>query len=448
MYVSTLCAVVFRVMIAMVPVVAPALAFAAVFPDTIFINGFEPCTGVQCAQVACPGGGTTSISGTVYMPNGTLPLPNVRVYVPNETLAPVPAPPVHARCDEVSSGNPIAMTVSAANGTFTLSNVPAGVNFTAVIQAGKWRRQIPVPSFPACTNTALAATQTRLPRSLEDGDIPRIAIATGSADSLECVMRKTGVVDSEFGVGGSAASIQLYNSNGTSHFDSAHGGAAFGPATTGLWGSEAMLSAHDDVLLACEGSPLSTSKPATALQAMKDYADAGGRVYMGHWQNYWLQANAASWVNLATWNNGLPSPANPITATVDTSHPQGAVLSAWLTAANATATPGVIIVEQPKHTLISIDEDIARRRLYNDNVDGVASVQLFSSTLPVEATPSAQKGRLIFSDMHPALGDSSQPSSAFPSGGCTTPVTTIKPQDAALLYAIFDLERCVDSSRE
>lgn len=303
-----------------------------------------------------------------------------------------------------------------------------------------------VPSFPACTNAALATPQTRLPRTLEDGDIPRIAIATGESDSIECLMRKTGVADSEFGIGGSAAPIQLYTSSGASHFDSAHGGAVFGVASAGLWASETLLSAHDDLLLACDGNQL--LKPQSALDAMKDYADAGGRVYMGHYQNYWLQANAASWMGLANWNNNLPFPNGPLSANVDVSHPQGAILSAWLTAANATATPGMITLTGPRHTLVSIDEGIARRRLYNDDVDGVPSVQLFSTTLPVEAAPSAQKSRLIFSDMHPSAPDSSASGSAFPSSGCLSPVTTITPQDAVLLYAVFDLERCVDSSRE
>jgi hypothetical protein len=54
----------------------------------------------------------------------------------------------------------------------------------------------------------------------------------------------------------------------------------------------------------------------------------------------------------------------------------------------------------------------------------------------------------VFTDMHAYVGDTSGSSIAFPSGGCTTVLTSLSPQETALIYATFDLARCVGSTRE
>src|SRR4051812_41335907 len=93
---------------------------------------------------SCPAGTSTTVSGTVYAPNGVDPLPNVLVYIPatspgallSGVSGPVPgqAPP----------GNPRFGTLTATDGTFKLSNLPVEANIPVVIQSGKWRRQLVV----------------------------------------------------------------------------------------------------------------------------------------------------------------------------------------------------------------------------------------------------------------------------------------------------------------
>lgn len=82
----------------------------------------QTCTGLCLQQTTCSGNATTTITGTVYAPNGNDPLPNVTVYIPNDVVQPftpgVSCPVVGAP----PSGSPLIGTTSAVDGTFTLPN--------------------------------------------------------------------------------------------------------------------------------------------------------------------------------------------------------------------------------------------------------------------------------------------------------------------------------------
>src|SRR5262249_54518958 len=82
------------------------------------------CTGLRCSQQACSSGDTT-VTGTVFAPNGKLALYNAIVYVPNATPAPLTK---GASCDPCGAvtGDPIVSAISDATGTFVLHNVPVG----------------------------------------------------------------------------------------------------------------------------------------------------------------------------------------------------------------------------------------------------------------------------------------------------------------------------------
>jgi hypothetical protein len=78
--------------------------------------------------------------------------------------------------------------VTDTSGNFTLFNVPDGDKIPLVVQIGKWRKEIIVPTITQCS-TSNSAGNISLPKNLTDGlyaSMPNIAVSTGGADTLEC----------------------------------------------------------------------------------------------------------------------------------------------------------------------------------------------------------------------------------------------------------------------
>lgn len=398
------------------------------------------------AATDCPPGQVTTVHGVVTAPNGTLPIPNATVFVPNGPVGSLPAGATCAKCGTILGATPLVRTTTGTTGAFSLTGVPPGTNVPLVIQIGKWRRQVVLPNVPACTDTAVAASLTRLPRTRSEGDIPSIAVSTGNAGSLECLLRKVGIADSEFDTPPSAARVHLFTGNGTDQFDAGVANGRAFAASTSLWSAKSSLEPYDMVLLSCEGAQNANTKPASALQAMKDYADEGGRVYAEHWQNYWLAAGPSPWPSIVTFNTGLADPGT-FTADVDTSPGRNATFADWLVATQASTTRGKIDIVGGKQTAVGIDSTRATRMIYrNAPVGGQPSIQYATFTTPAEQPESDRCGRVVFSDMHASPGDRSSSTLTFPSGGCTTGVASLTPQEKALVFALFDLGSCVGTA--
>ena len=75
----------------------------------------------------------------------------------------------------------------------------------------------------------------------------------------------------------------------------ADGSAVTGTST--LWGSATSMKAYDIMLMSCEGNDNSGAGAAsTAMrQAVKEFADAGGRMFGSHWHNAWVFEGPAPW---------------------------------------------------------------------------------------------------------------------------------------------------------
>ncbi len=309
-------------------------AFDAGGPDAAVVDSAPPCVGLECQQVTCDGGATTQVSGTVLDPALKNPVYNAIVYVPNGPLAAIKHGPSCDRCADAPSGSPLTITTTGADGKFTLTNMPVGVDIPLVIQIGKWRRATKV-TVAACSDNALPQTLTRLPKNSAEGDLPQMAIAMGACDPLECLLRKIGIDDSEFTPSNGNGHVHLYQGTGAGNSQS--GGNGTQPSTD-LWGSK--LGAYDVVLNACECSQPDPNNKVP-VSTVRDYANQGGRVYASHYQSHWIQQGAAPFPATATWNgNGNVVANNPVT--VNQAYDKQKALASWLLATGASGMKGQI----------------------------------------------------------------------------------------------------------
>jgi hypothetical protein len=395
------------------------------------------CVMGNCKQASCEVGKKTIVKGRVFDPAGKVPLYNVVVYVPNAPLDPIATGPSCDRCESPVSGKPIASALTDTRGDFVLENVPAGSDIPLVLQVGKWRREVKLATVAGCAETSIDDPDLlRLPRNREEGHIPRIAVATGEADKLECLLRKMGISDSEFTPEAGPGRVNFYaGRGGTAAFaPTLNGGAAFTPVIP-FWGDGANLNRYDIIILSCEGGPNPVDKTPAARQAMLEYANKGGRIFASHWHNVWLQHGPEPWPKVAEFAS-YPDLVNPFTADVDTSFPKGAALADWLVNVAAQAA-GHLVITEGQHTVQAVNAQYSRRWIHSAATTP-PSVQYLTFNTPVETAAASQCGRVVFTDIHVSSGDES--GEPFPSG-CKT--MDLSPQEKALEFMLFDLSSCI-----
>jgi hypothetical protein len=413
----------------------------------------DACIGLECQVVDCARENkpVTTLTGTVYAPNGTLPLFGVNVYVPRDPPAPFTEGAQCSRCSDELSGSPIARVQTDDAGRFRLENVPAGDNIPLVITTGKWRRQITIPRVESCTEAALPDVETRLPRTKAEGDIPKIAITTGNADTLECLVRKLGIDDTEIGKGGDPSRIHLYAGNGVASFQGGFpGGAGNITSATPFWADSANLKPYDVVILSCEGAQNAGTKPQAALDAMKQYADIGGRVFASHWHNIWVSGHfqgagsgqrPAVWDTIGTWNSGSNFQNAIIDLIDETSNPKGSAFAQWMLNVMGSTVRGQISVTEARTTSVTLDQARAERWVYTQGGGGVPAdrAQMFQFTTPNEAPLGDRCGKVVFTDMHV----SGTPPNLNPYPGHCVGGNDLTPQEKALAFMFFDINSCV-----
>lgn len=406
-----------------------------------------PFAGPGATPGTTTAAGCNSVRGKVYDPAGRTPLYGVAVYVPRGPLPPVPDGVSCGRCGTPISA--LAATMTDSSGSFSLAGVPDGESVHLVLETGKWRREVTLPAVSGCKElVADDPALMRLPRNASEGAMPHIAIVGGAADSLECLVRKIGISDAEFGTSGDQAShVHLYHGgNGRSRFAT---GKLFAEQSV-LFGDANKLDAYDAVLAACAArvEDARTIKPAW-VSAMEAYAAKGGRAFFSHFMNYFVRGGSPALASVATIRaDDGDDLVDPFVADVNTSFPKGKLFSEWLGHVGASTTPAKVAIHSAQYTVSAVAP--ASATSWIDSKSGVLLggtpvgpvVQYFSANMPAGAPPAGQCGRYVVSDLHVGSGSGA---GDFPAGCADGELT---PQEKVLEFMLFDLSSCVqqDSS--
>jgi hypothetical protein len=398
---------------------------------------------------------TTTISGTVYDPRTTasaLPLPNVLVYVTTGTVDPLPS---GVQCLTSSNSTPtgvVSYTNTAVDGTFTLGDVPQNATYTLVIQAGKWRRQF----SETVAATPLTGLALHMPANHSQGDIPMIAIATGSVDALECVLLDMGISPTEF-----TDDSGSVNPNGRIHLykGTSSPGAEIGsstPSQTSLMSNSATMNSYDVVMFPCQGNANNQATPTGATNLLS-YADSGGRIFATHYSYAWLDPASpydSQFPPVANWTVSNEESLTSGVGTVNTGPTDSATMAQWLQNAGATVTgtnnqidistlrTDVSSVISPTQSWVTLNSGSYTGQTGNP-------VMQMTFNAPVGAVAASQCGRVMYNDYHVYNGSNSGAmyNPLLPNGqtftGCSQQPHTMTPQEEMLEFALFDLSSFV-----
>jgi hypothetical protein len=447
----------------------------------------DPDSGVSSAQLVltedggiateppCSNGSATTISGKIFDPAGKNALYGAVAYVPSTPLTPLKSGPSCDSCASLYTGTPVAIAQTDATGHFVMNNAVSGKNVPVVVQLGKWRRQVTIPTVTACQDNPVADGTLKLPNNHTVGNIPNIAISTGGADTLECLLSRMGVDATEYEPGAAGPGrVHIFQGSGAGGFTipimipglnlAGVGAPNTNPAgpssSSALWDSAAHLDAYDIIMLSCEGSPTANLSDAS-LAAMAGYANMGGRVFASHYHYAWFTPSgpfATYKPAIANWTPDDDQIGN-INAVIETTlpggaaFPKGAAMKEWLGNVNAlgvSATQGGPVAPAGELPIVAARHDAnvtaantpSTSWIVPDAASKVAAgaSEYFSFNTPLGGSSEQECGRVVYSDLHVGGASSDDPTKPVPQE-CST--ANLTPQEKALEFMLFDLSSCV-----
>jgi hypothetical protein len=316
-------------------------------------------------------------------------------------------------------------------------------------------------SVTACTDNTQPDHSLRLPKNHTEGNFPNIAISTGNADSLECLLLRMGVDPGEYtGGSGGAGRIHIFTGNLNGSMGAVTQGGTSPDPGTNLWDSDTDIEQYDVVLLSCEGGETANMNQ----KVLYDYGGVGGRVFASHFHYAWFDTGPfATMISpaLATWTPTVELLGNINSNVVTTlpngnAFPEGQALQKWLGVVGALGVNGAPSGELPI-AYACHNSDVTNANVYSQqwisadkSSPSPGATQYFSFDMPIGTSAEGKYGRIVYSDLHVSGAPGASRGSLPPDYGsslliCPDQCATgaLSPQEKALEFMIFDLSSCL-----
>ncbi len=393
---------------------------------------------------SCPGEETT-ITGTVLAPNGKDPVPGASVFIPASVPELFPPDVKCEVCGTLGNSANLWFTTSKPDGTFTLDGVCPGQRFV-VFQNGRFRRviQIEVPPKQAL---AVPANLSRLPNKNAEQHpadaIPKIAVATGDYDKMECVLRKMGLADGSYDLYEGAAVL---------------GGIGSYPEFKSLVGDLNKMKQYNIIFINCTRNTFEKELENPAIrQNIQQYVQSGGRLYVTDWSYDWIEQVET----LAPFLDFEPEKSAATPEEVDKAalgeiglqlqatikQPQ---LAEWLALFPNTVSGDKAHIEHFLDGWVMIrpqadlHEDV-KVWVEGDVYSAAASGHDIRGIRPLTVTFNFENcGKILFSSYHTAGRDDELQPFPMPKPFPQYCQPSFSPQDRILEYLIFDIANCVE----
>jgi hypothetical protein len=373
------------------------------------------------------GADTGTLHGTVLGPSGAFPVSGALVYVA-DTDAPDLGSGAQCRACEDLTGVPWAL--SAADGTWTIEDVPAGAHML-VTRKGMFRRQrsIDVAGDGALQEIPTETTALPAEPSVNGRDVvPSFAVLLNQYDRPENVLAKMGL--GELTAGGALDTAQSFFFDLYNDADDRTTAVAVGSSST-LMASQPVIDGYDAVFFPDTGNKLAATD---YVERIRGYVDAGGVVLVSAWAAPWVERPFPDAIDY--WDADSDAALGDVMKYSTIADVADAAMAAWLDEVNPSADVDAYPVSDIWNAISSLSAGAYAG--YGRSDDGWSVVP----KAWVNDLSTTYSGRPLLTSFYYGCGEVTY--ATFDSS-TETPSPTIDADEWLTIYSILERNACLEA---